>query len=181
MANLAGGKIGDAQKRGAFQMISDRLYLRILGIMLVVGPLSFSSAISQSAPRRVHAGTLACKVSAGIGMIVTSKKGLECTFKSIRFPPERYTGYIQKFGLDIGVTKAGAIVWNVFETGAQRNNLGGTYVGATAEATFAAGLGANVLIGGSQKAIALQPLSMTGQTGLNLAAGVGKITLRQSP
>ena len=161
-------------------MSRNRLYNKALVALLTIGVFGISTSIAQSAPRRVHAGTLSCNVSGGIGMIVTSKKALDCTFKSNRFPPERYVGHIQKFGLDVGVTKAGIIVWGVFETGAPQHDLGGTYVGATAEATFAAGLGANVLVGGSQKRIALQPLSVTGQTGLNVAAGVGQITLQRS-
>ncbi len=59
--------------------------------------------------------------------------------------------------------------------------LAGTYAGATAEATIAVGLGANVLVGGSNRTVALQPLSVTGQTGLNLAAGVASLTLRPGP
>ncbi|GLS19207.1 hypothetical protein GCM10007874_22240 [Labrys miyagiensis] len=127
----------------------------------------------------MHVGTLSCKVSGGIGLIVTSKKSLDCLFRPVKRPPERYVGHIQKFGLDVGVTKAGSIAWGVFEAGSHRTDLGGTYVGATAEATFAAGLGANVLIGGSDKSVALQPLSVSGQTGLNIAAGVGQISLER--
>jgi hypothetical protein len=161
-------------------MSRNRLYINALGALLTIGVFGISTTISQSEPRRVHTGTITCKVSGGIGMIITSKKALDCSFKSIRSSPETYVGHIQKFGIDVGVTNAGVIVWNVFETGARQDNLRGTYVGATAEATFAVGLGANVLVGGSQKRIALQPLSVTGQTGLNVAAGVGQITLQRS-
>jgi hypothetical protein len=55
--------------------------------------------------------------------------------------------------------------------------LTGTYGGATAEMTIAAGLGANVLVGGSNHSVALQPLSVQGQVGLNIAAGVGALEL----
>ena len=40
------------------------------------------------------------------------------------------------------------------------------------------GLGANVLIGGLDKSIALQPVSVEGSTGLNVAAGIGSISLK---
>ena len=59
-----------------------------------------------------------------------------------------------------------------------RGALEGDYAGATASATVGVGLGANVLIGGLDKSIALQPLSVSGNTGLNIAAGVGVITLK---
>ncbi|MDQ0472912.1 DUF992 domain-containing protein [Labrys wisconsinensis] len=135
-------------------------------------------AAVPAAEARVKTGTLVCNVSAGIGMIITSKKAMACTFKGVRGRRELYAGTITKYGLDIGVTSQGTIVWAVFEPTSHRGSLGGDYIGATAEATLVAGLGANVLVGGSQNSVALQPLSVSGQTGLNLAAGVGQISLR---
>ena len=55
--------------------------------------------------------------------------------------------------------------------------LAGNFAGATASATVGVGAGANVLIGGSNQSISLQPLSIEGNTGLNVAAGIGAITL----
>jgi Protein of unknown function (DUF992) len=62
--------------------------------------------------------------------------------------------------------------------GRVRADNAGNYGGASAEATVGAGLGANVLVGGSDRTIALQPLSVQGQTGLNVAAGVTELILR---
>jgi hypothetical protein len=136
-------------------------------------------AAMPAAEARVKTGTLVCNVAAGIGLIITSKKAMACTFKDTRGRREVYAGTITKFGLDIGATSRGTIIWAVFEpTSHRRNSLGGNYIGATAEATLVAGLGANVLVGGSQDSVALQPLSVSGQTGLNLAAGVGSINLQ---
>ncbi len=56
--------------------------------------------------------------------------------------------------------------------------LAGSYVGATGSATVGVGAGANVLIGGSNRTISLQPVSIEGNTGLNIAAGIGAISLR---
>ena len=92
---------------------------------------------------------------------------------------QSYVGTISKFGLDVGATSSGQMVWAVFAGGSPTPGaLAGNYVGATAEATVAVGLGANALVGGSNRTIALQPLSVTGQTGLNLAAGVASLDLR---
>jgi hypothetical protein len=55
--------------------------------------------------------------------------------------------------------------------------LAGTYLGASAEATAGVGAGANLLIGGSDDTISLQPLSVQGQTGLNAALGVSELIL----
>jgi hypothetical protein len=51
-------------------------------------------------------------------------------------------------------------------------------VGASAAAAAGLGLGANVLLGGSNDQIALQPASVEGIQGLNVAAGFGQITLK---
>jgi hypothetical protein len=113
-------------------------------------------------------------------MIIASHKQMQCVFNpSVPGGRDAYFGSISKLGLDIGATSGGQMVWAVYApTSLVFGALAGTYTGATAEATVAVGLGANVLIGGSNRTIALQPLSVTGQTGLNLAAGVASIDLR---
>jgi hypothetical protein len=128
---------------------------------------------------RVQVGSLECALSSSIGLIVGSQKNVNCNFKPNDGPPEAYTGTMTRIGLDIGVTGGGAIIWAVF-TGTNRyvGMLTGTYVGASAEASVAAGLGANVLVGGSNRSVALQPLSVQGQVGLNIAAGIGSLDLQ---
>lgn len=129
-------------------------------------------------PSRIQVGTLECSLSSGVGLIVGSQRNVNCNFKPDNGPPEMYTGTMTKIGLDIGVTSASVIVWTVF-TGTNRyaGMLTGTYTGAQAEATVGAGLGANVLIGGSNRSVALQPLSVQGQLGLDIAAGIGSLEL----
>lgn len=148
-----------------------------LGVTSVLG-----SATAQTA-QPVKVGTLVCDVSGGIGMIIGSQKGVQCLFSpNMAEPPEAYVGTISKFGLDIGATSRGQMVWAVYApTTRIIGALAGTYSGATAEATIAVGLGANVLVGGSDRTIALQPLSVQGQTGLNLAAGVASLALHPGP
>jgi len=135
-----------------------------------------------SAQERVEAGMLNCDVSAGIGMIITSKKDVTCLFipsPNIPGPQEVYIGSIVKFGLDVGATGGGQMVWAVYAPTTRRfGALAGSYVGATAEATIVAGLGANVLVGGSDRTITLQPVSVQGQVGLNFAVGVADLQLR---
>ena len=42
----------------------------------------FTVAVAADAqPRRVQVGTLACSVSAGIGLIVASQRNVNCTFQ----------------------------------------------------------------------------------------------------
>jgi len=140
-----------------------------------------TAAGGAAAQDRVKAGTLSCDVSGGIGMIIASQKSVSCRFDptAAGWPAEAYFGSISKFGIDIGATSAGQMVWAVFAGGSPAPGaLAGNYGGATAEATVAVGLGANVLVGGSNRTIALQPVSVTGQTGLNLAVGVASLELR---
>ena len=127
---------------------------------------------------RFQAGTLECSLSSAIGMVVTSQRNVACNFKPSGGPPEAYVGTLTRVGLDIGITSGGAIIWTVFtSTNLYAGMLTGTYTGASAEATLAAGLGANVLIGGSNRSVALQPFSVQGQTGLDIAAGVSTLEL----
>jgi hypothetical protein len=133
-----------------------------------------------AAQSRAKAGTLECDVSGGIGMIIASQKQVSCTFTPARGRREVYVGSISRFGLDVGATSGGRMVWAVHSSteGPLRGALAGTYSGASGEATVGAGLGANVLIGGSNRSVALQPVSVQGQAGLNLAVGVAGLELR---
>jgi hypothetical protein len=135
---------------------------------------------TATAQDRVQAGQLTCDISGGIGLIFGSQRTLNCTFApSVPGPPEFYAGTLTKLGVDIGVTTGGAMVWLVYApTSRPAGALSGSYGGATAEATVVAGVGANVLIGGSNRTVELQPVSLQGQAGLNVAAGVAGIDLR---
>lgn len=136
-------------------------------------------AMAQSAGTTSRVGALECNISGGPGFIITSSKALACTFKPTRGPRETYVGTIRKFGLDIGATAKGKIVWAVLAptSSVQPGALAGDYVGVSAEATVGAGVQANALVGGFNKSFNLQPLSVGGQTGLNIAAGVSELTL----
>ncbi len=124
-------------------------------------------------------GMLECNVSPGVGLIVTSRQALSCRFSRSYGPPEYYVGTITKFGLALGATGPGRLVWEVFSATPEpgRFALAGEFTGATAELTLGAGLGANALVGGNARSIALQPLSVNAQTGVNIAAGVGALRL----
>jgi hypothetical protein len=129
---------------------------------------------------RIQAGTLTCDISGGIGLILGSQRTLNCSFTpAVPGPIEFYAGSLTKLGVDLGITTGGVMVWVVYApTSRPAGSLTGSYGGATAEATVVAGVGANVLVGGSNRTIALQPVSLQGQSGLNVAAGVAGIELR---
>jgi hypothetical protein len=134
---------------------------------------------ANTQPRRIQLGTLTCAMSSSVGVIIGSQKNVNCVFRGQPGEPEEaYTGTMTTVGLDIGITTGGVIVWTVFaDSSRYAGMLTGKYAGATAEVSIAAGLGANVLVGGSNHTVALQPLSLQGQMGIDVAAGVGELDL----
>jgi hypothetical protein len=141
--------------------------------------LPFAASAQSGGSDRIKIGTLSCNESAGWGFVFGSSHNVRCTYSS-GDQVERYDGAIGKFGLDVGYQKSGVLIWEVV---APTDHLGpdalsGHYGGVTAGATLGLGLAANALVGGSGSVIALQPLSIEGTTGLNIAAGVADLTLR---
>lgn len=124
-------------------------------------------------------GVLTCEVSGGAGFVFGSSKDLRCHFEGEDGRSERYVGAINKFGLDIGVTGPAIMTWAVLAPTSDWGDgaLAGNYVGASAQATAGVGGGANLLVGGSNDTISLQPLSVQGQTGLNAALAVSELVL----
>jgi hypothetical protein len=149
-------------------------------LILALAALAFTAQTAQA--QRVRTGVLNCDVSAGIGLIIGSQRSVNCLFTpDVPGPQEGYFGTISKLGLDVGITGGGVMVWGVYaDTSRGYGFLAGDYAGASGEVTIAAGLGANVLVGGSNRTVALQPVSLTGQVGLNLALGVANLSLRTS-
>jgi hypothetical protein len=145
---------------------------------LVAAALAPTIAVDAQ-PARIQVGSLNCSMSSSVGLIVTSARNVNCIFHTDNVPDEAYVGRMTTVGIDLGVTSGGVIVWAVFaNTNRYAGMLAGRYAGATAEASLALGLGANVLVGGSNESVALQPVSIQGQVGFNIAAGVGELTLR---
>ena len=142
---------------------------------------AFGLALAPAAPvgaQGVNVGTLTCNVASGWGLVLGSARALACNFSGYG-RAERYVGTIWKFGLDLGYTQNGVLVWTVFAPAFNLvpGALSGTYGGGTASATVGLGLGANGLIGGSFNSIVLQPLSIETNQGFNVAAGVAAMTL----
>lgn len=151
--------------------------------------LAVAAATALSAPQpaaaaaNVHAGSLTCDISAGIGMIIGSKREVDCMFTpSQPGHVEHYRGAITKIGVDIGVLKGGTLIWYVYAPANHPEGaLQGSYSGVAANATVGLGLGANALVGGLEGSVALQPLSVEGTSGLNVAAGIANMKLTFVP
>ena len=143
--------------------------------------LGFAAATGAAeAAEGVKAGVLTCNVASGWGMIFGSTKDLNCSYDAGNGKIERYTGEIRKFGVDIGYSGSGVIVWGVVapSTNVAPGALAGDYTGATGSAAVGVGVGANVLFGGFKNSISLQPVSIEGMKGLNVAGGIASMTLK---
>jgi len=146
---------------------------------LMIANLSVGESVAQE-PRRSNVGTLTCTVGPGVGALIASRRRLACRFDARDGHAEQYAGSITRFGVDVGVTAGGVMRWDVLARtrGARRGVLAGHYVGASADVSLGLGGGAKVLIGGSRRATMLQPVSLVGQVGVNLAVGVAGLELR---
>ena len=148
----------------------------------VTAALASGAAMAQTAslPTGLKAGYLNCNEASGWGFVVGSSRALKCTYTSNSGATERYVGSITKLGVDIGYVSGGVMLWAVLAPTSDPGNgaLAGSYVGVTAGASVAGGGSADVLVGGSDRSISLQPISIEGTTGLNLAAGFAGIELK---
>jgi len=138
-------------------------------------------AVAQTTTK---AGILSCDVSAGVGFVLIQKQTLRCIFTPASgAAPDIYSGRIDEYGVALGAVEKGHLVWGVLAPveGVPHGALAGTYAGVGGEATAGVGVGANVLIGGTGRAFSLQPLSVEGQIGVNVAGGITTVTLIPQP
>jgi hypothetical protein len=159
-----------------------------LTMMLSAPPNALAQEEKAPAKQVTHIGFLSCHVSSGWGFVFGSSRKLRCTYtpEDKTKKSEEYTGSISKFGTDIGYLQSGVILWSVYAPGTKITTnpglLAGRYQGQTASATVGVGLGGrNAMVGGSDGSIELQPVSIEGNNGLNLAAGVATMDLKFRP
>ena len=158
--------------------------LRRFAVAIAIGMLGISSFTPAFAQTSGQTGVLKCNVAGGWGLLIGSKKKMTCVYSpSGSGPKYKYTGTIGRLGIDIGRTKKSVMIWGVVASGKKSNvalsgdSIAGKYAGIGAEASVIFGVGANALVGGSGKSIALQPLSISAQRGTNLALGVQGLNL----
>ena len=151
-----------------------RLPTLTLATLALMAPI----AAANAAPP-VRAGVLQCQGGQNVGFVVGSVASFECVFRSDGRRPEPYIATVRRIGLDIGVTEQTQLSWAVNAPNSRlgRGELAGTYGGVGANASIGIGGGGNFLVGGPANAYALQPISLQGQTGLNVAAGIAGIEL----
>ena len=151
--------------------------MRLSMLSVAVVALLATMAGAEAVPLR--AGVLECQGGRNVGLVLGSDASLDCVFRSGGRPPEAYIATVRRLGLDLGVTQSTKMTWAVNGPSSRfaRGELAGTYGGVGANASMGVGGGGNLLVGGLGNAYALQPLSMQGQTGFNVAAGVAGLEL----
>ena len=153
---------------------------RILALSFAFGGLAAIGLTTQAFAERVKAGTLRCNLAPTVGLLVIERQRLSCTYTPDGpWPPETYYGHFTTVGAAIGFKGGGRMAWAVFAPtkGHLHGALAGTYVGASADVAVGAGLGANALVGGSRRSVALQPISVEANSGVDLTAGVSRLRL----
>jgi hypothetical protein len=152
----------------------------LAGLAATLLVASSAAAQAQQPMQRVQVGVLECRGGASVGFIVGSVTNLGCVLRAEGLPEDRYIATIRKVGLDLGITQESALAWGVFAPVSRLGpgDLAGNYAGVQGSATIGVGVGGNALIGGSNNTIALQPLSLQGQVGLSVAAGLESLELR---
>jgi len=153
--------------------------MRLSTLSVAIAALVASIASANALPP-VRAGILQCQGGQNVGFVVGSVTSLECVFQSEGRRPEPYIATVRRYGLDIGFTDQTKFSWavNAPTTRIGRGDLAGNYGGVGANASVGIGGGGNFLVGGPENSYALQPISVQGQTGLNVAAGVAGIELQ---
>lgn len=152
---------------------------RLVAIAAAVA--AFFAVSPANAQHYERIGTLECKVAPNVSFVVGSHRTAGCTFyPANQRQMHRYRADFGRIGVDLNVSSGGTLVWAVHAHNRRlyRGDLRGTYTGASANITVGLGLGANVLVGGSNNTIALQPLSGEGNVGLGVSLGVGQMVLR---
>jgi hypothetical protein len=135
------------------------------------------------APTWTQSGMLSCKLNPSIGFVIFGHQSMECRLVPAAGPPQFYEGALNTVGIDIGIVGTGGLAWAVLAptAGVPAGALAGTYVGASGDIAVGAGVGANVLVGGSNRSFALQPVSVEGSVALNVTLGLSSLQLRWVP
>jgi len=161
-------------------------YYRLLLVPFALVATLAMPAAAQAPRSWTQVGGLSCQVDPNVGFIIVGHQSMRCLFTpnaSIPIPQEAYAGALNTVGLNVGFSAGGVLGWAVFAptTGLPLGALAGEYVGVSGDVGIGLGAGANVLLGGSNRTIALQPLSLQGSIALNVVAGVSSLKLRPLP
>jgi len=158
-------------------------YRLLLAPFALVATLAMPAA-AQAPQSWTQVGALSCQVDPNVGFIIVGSQSMRCLFTpNTSQEREAYAGALNTVGLNVGISAGGVLGWAVFAptAGLPHGALAGEYVGVSGDVGIGLGAGANILLGGSNRTIALQPISLQGSIALNVVAGVSSLKLRPLP
>lgn len=153
----------------------------ITAAIALAGTIAPHSSTRAQPASWTQVGMLTCKLNPSIGFVIFGHQSMECRFtQNPPIPPQAYEGALNTVGIDLGVTAGGVLGWAVFAptAGPPQGALAGEYVGASGAIGLGLGAGVNVLIGGSGRSFALQPVSLEGSVAVNVTLGLSGLQLR---
>lgn len=154
----------------------------IRGLCAAAALATLTALPAEADSLSADAGYLRCDVAGGVSFIFGSTRDVTCTYDPVDGGDvQNYSGSIDRYGVDIGYMKSSVMLWGVLTAGQSvpDGGLAGSYGGVSAEVAAGYGVGANVLVLGDNQ-LALQPLSIEGGEGLNLAAGIAELKLERN-
>jgi len=161
--------------------VASKWLISLIIAFAIAGLSPFDARAQAPGQNWTQSGMLSCKLNPSIGFVIFGHQSMECRFDPSRpGTPQIYEGAINTVGIDIGVIGAGGMAWAVLAPtyGVPAGTLAGEYVGASGDIALGAGVGANLLFGGSQRSFALQPLSVEGSVALDVTLGLSALQLR---
>lgn len=140
------------------------------------------AAVAQNEPVKI--GQLDCRVvpSTRQNFIVASTAEVQCSFRRDAWPEEYYRGVTGvQLGVDLSVKQEEQLSFLVYAgqyLGQQGPiSLTGKYYGAQASVALGSGVGAFVLLGGSERQFTLAPFGGSATSGSGITAGLGYLYL----
>ncbi|MDQ6981964.1 MAG: DUF992 domain-containing protein [Mariprofundus sp.] len=156
----------------------------LIGMALTASLFMAAPVFSGESTAGTKIGVLTCDIVPGSGynLIIHSTADVTCKYDSTDASSTEY--YIGETGIGLGINlqydAARKLVFTVLAADTKRGNhkLAGKYIGAGGSASVGVGVGAQVLVGGGDKSISLQPV-IEGSKGIGAAAGVTYLYLQK--
>jgi len=159
------------------------MWIKLAARSVFIASLFGFSLVATSPARAGEVGLLTCRSPQTTGYILWSSQAYNCVFQSsVGGGTQYYSATINRAGAEVGFSNNVILVWAVFAASAQvgQGTLAGAYGGASAGAAVGLGVRANALFGGFPNSFALQPISVEGETGLNVRATVTGLWLQSA-
>jgi len=154
-----------------------------ISMTLIASLLAAIPAYAGNSTAGTKIGVLTCNSvpGSGLNLLIHSTVDLKCKFESTDGSgTEHYVGETGiGLGIDINYNLERHLIFTVFAADTARGNhkLAGKFGGAGGSATVGVGVGAQVLVGGSNRSVSLQPV-IEGSSGFGVSGGLTYLFLQ---